>query len=421
MSLGDVTTAAVQAAVAEFDDVGREKFLKRHGYGRAHRYFVEVDGRYYDSKAIVGVAHGYLPGKVALKPSDFSGGEAAAVRVLRSQGFQIADVTEAPQSNSASDEDQPSANALGSHNPAAGLRAIGDNGDVLNARFWVESTGTSFDLVLDSGGGRVRGDNRGRNSDYAKALALLLTRLRDMDATVTSAVVDSARVANLPESERSLIDGPCQLSTVTDINSLRLRLTRAQGRIGLPAGATKEGNNRKRLRLRLQIPAYSEADLDRLTTDLIAACGSTTIDPYSGPLEGRREVTTRGEQARLRRLLANGADTGHCGLCGQQYPLELLVAAHIKRRAVCTEEERRDLRNVAMLACSLGCDILYELGWITVDETGYIRAASDLPATPALRERLTYLNGRSAYSFQPESELYFAWHRSSVFRSAVLP
>ena len=52
------------------------------------------------------------------------------------------------------------------------------------------------------------------------------------------------------------------------------------------------------------------------------------------------------------------------------------MAAHVKKRAVCSDTERRDLHHVAMLACSFGCDALYESGWITVDENGYVQTSS---------------------------------------------
>ncbi|MGW3545156.1 hypothetical protein ACWDNI_32065 [Nocardia niigatensis] len=413
MGLADITHMAVTAALAEFDNVGRVEFLQMHGFGPASRYFLEVDGRRYDSKTIVGVVHGYLPGRRALKPSDFSGGEGAAVRTLRSLGFRVIDTTEGLRGSSMSmaEHDEPPQYAKGGR-----LQPINDDGRLLNATFWVESIGTGFDLILESAGGLVAGDDRPRNSDYVAALTLLLSRLRDMNATLNSAVVDSARLANLPESERSLILEPLELSTIGDIERVRLALTRPQGRIGLPDGATREGNNRKRIRLRVTVPGYTTVDLDRFTNDLIAACGSSSADRYTGELAQRVEVEVRSEQARLRRLLAGGADVGQCGLCGQTYPLELLVAAHIKRRSACSEDERRDLNNVAMLACNLGCDILYELGWITVGETGHVQVVASGPMTPPLVERLAQLDGRHANAHGPKSEPYFAWHRRSVFR-----
>lgn len=61
MSIRELTDAsAVRAAMAEFDRVGREAFLAEHGYGPAHRFFLQTsDGKLYDSKAIAGVAYGY--------------------------------------------------------------------------------------------------------------------------------------------------------------------------------------------------------------------------------------------------------------------------------------------------------------------------------------------------------------------------
>jgi hypothetical protein len=46
-------------------------------------------GQSYDSKAIAGAAHGYLPGLEPLRASDFFGGRATVERVLRNLGFQV--------------------------------------------------------------------------------------------------------------------------------------------------------------------------------------------------------------------------------------------------------------------------------------------------------------------------------------------
>jgi hypothetical protein len=60
MPLADLTSReAVESALNEFDEIGREAFLAKYGFGRARRYFVRRDGRYYDSKAIVGAAVGF--------------------------------------------------------------------------------------------------------------------------------------------------------------------------------------------------------------------------------------------------------------------------------------------------------------------------------------------------------------------------
>ncbi len=73
-------------------------------------------------------------------------------------------------------------------------------------------------------------------------------------------------------------------------------------------------------------------------------------------------VKVRREQARLRALLAGGRAHAACALCGHVYPMEFLVAAHIKKRSLSSDDEHRDLQHVAMLACTFGCDSLYESG-----------------------------------------------------------
>ena len=55
MGITDVTGEAL----AEYDRLGQTVFLDRHGSGEAPRYYyLAFNGRRYDSKAVVGVAHG---------------------------------------------------------------------------------------------------------------------------------------------------------------------------------------------------------------------------------------------------------------------------------------------------------------------------------------------------------------------------
>jgi hypothetical protein len=53
-----VTRTGVLSAVAEFDHLGREAFLKKTGFDPAREYFLEHDGTLHDSKPIIGYAHG---------------------------------------------------------------------------------------------------------------------------------------------------------------------------------------------------------------------------------------------------------------------------------------------------------------------------------------------------------------------------
>ncbi len=91
MSFGAISSgAAVSAAIAEFDTLGRDAFLKMYGFGPARSYFLVANGREYDSKAIVGAAHGYqFPNLGPLVCTEFSGGADTVAPLLRRLGFEV--------------------------------------------------------------------------------------------------------------------------------------------------------------------------------------------------------------------------------------------------------------------------------------------------------------------------------------------
>lgn len=81
---------AVDRALDEYDQLGRAAFLAKHGFGRARDYFIDHAGRYYDSKAITGVAYGLQhPAEGTLTSDDFSGGKHTVEIALRRLGFKV--------------------------------------------------------------------------------------------------------------------------------------------------------------------------------------------------------------------------------------------------------------------------------------------------------------------------------------------
>lgn len=88
---------AVEDAISEFDQLGRERFLQRYGFRPARDYYVFANQREYDSKAIAGVAYEHqFPGRGPLKPSEFSGGmtRGAAAYRLRELRFPIKKISD---------------------------------------------------------------------------------------------------------------------------------------------------------------------------------------------------------------------------------------------------------------------------------------------------------------------------------------
>ncbi|GAA4717160.1 DUF3578 domain-containing protein [Sphingomonas lutea] len=80
---------AVLEAIREWDELGRSAFLQKYGYGSAKSYFVQHDGKAYDSKAIAGVAVGkQFPDRGPLRNDEFSGGEVVRQK-LSALGFEF--------------------------------------------------------------------------------------------------------------------------------------------------------------------------------------------------------------------------------------------------------------------------------------------------------------------------------------------
>jgi hypothetical protein len=75
--------------MSEYDELGRDAFLAKYGFGRSRTFVVADNGRKYDSKSLLAAAHGFEhPDEGPLRGSDFSGGEQTASR-LRALGFTI--------------------------------------------------------------------------------------------------------------------------------------------------------------------------------------------------------------------------------------------------------------------------------------------------------------------------------------------
>jgi len=163
--------------------------------------------------------------------------------------------------------------------------------------------------------------------------------------------------------------------------------------------------------------------VDNIHSDIEAPLGNdpvayATLDlAFLGETDGSQFRSYRREQRILRGALGIGSGDGDrphkCGLCGVARPERLIVAAHIKRRADCTESERRDLRSVAMPACTLGCDALFENGYLAVADGGRILVYESAGMT------LTSYHGEVASAWSPSREPYFRWHRQHVFRGGA--
>ena len=86
----EVTRDDVMHAIQDYDRLGPEQFFAEHRFGPSRSYELVWGDRRYPHKAILGAAYELATGR-RLAPSDFEGGRAGAVAVLRNLGFTIQD------------------------------------------------------------------------------------------------------------------------------------------------------------------------------------------------------------------------------------------------------------------------------------------------------------------------------------------
>lgn len=90
MASGDIRREHVLQAIARCEKVGRDKFLDDYRFGPALKYRLVHNGRFYDSKAIVGYAHGFATGVFWNGEMKFGGvGPGDAVPILEGLGFFV--------------------------------------------------------------------------------------------------------------------------------------------------------------------------------------------------------------------------------------------------------------------------------------------------------------------------------------------
>lgn len=140
----------------------------------------------------------------------------------------------------------------------------------------------------------------------------------------------------------------------------------------------------------------------------VAASPTGDVFRINGSSDREGIRTYRAEQPELRKRLLAGRAANECALCGVLMPNTYLVAAHIKKRELCSESERADI-NVAMLACLFGCDGAFERGDLTVNDRGEIEVNA---AQPLVRERLLHLHGRRTSAHAKANRRYFRAHRA---------
>lgn len=129
-----------------------------------------------------------------------------------------------------------------------------------------------------------------------------------------------------------------------------------------------------------------------------------------GSVDSETIAVRRNEQNYLRKVLFEGSKKERCGICNRLYPVSFLFAAHIKKRAKCEPEEKKDIENIAMPMCKFGCDDLYEKGYITVED-GKVTKLLEETTTPYIEDYIEDIIGNECEYWDEDTKEYFQWHK----------
>jgi hypothetical protein len=140
--------------------------------------------------------------------------------------------------------------------------------------------------------------------------------------------------------------------------------------------------------------------------DLVRIKELNELDELDKIIEGK----VRREQKILREYLFKGKDKSNCSICGREFPINFLVAGHIKKRAKCSKEEKLDYRNIVMPVCKFGCDELYEQGYVSV-KNGKVVIIKEIEELPNhIKQYINEINGNICEYWNDQREKYFEWH-----------
>ena len=109
-------------------------------------------------------------------------------------------------------------------------------------------------------------------------------------------------------------------------------------------------------------------------------------------------------------------------VCHRIFPSRFIWAAHIKKRSACSNAERNRLQDIAMAACTFGCDQLYEEGYLTVGPDGTVLVSAELvkadgPLADYARQFVDSPRRCLAWIDNRAHRLaLFEWHRNKIFR-----
>lgn len=399
-SWADLEPRSIDRAIELWHELGSEEFIARTRFKESHRYVVIDRGQSIASKPLVAMAFQLQFGCGKDGPPRLSGGEQTR-SILNRLGYELVDI----HGESLEGTAEPLRIAVS-----------------LATNFWWANQSVNFDPVFNDGTlWAPLKDRRGQQVDHWRTLdgvspGDLVFHYASPEIRGVSRIATMPRPAYPPRGYDDVpADTKGTLVLTEPVHEIRVSRDRALNALDVGQGPITASGS-------LRNGYFFPLDPGR-ALEVLQLAG---IEPVSGAVEDRGEhtepfegylggpsdrlavVAIRAEQRFLRNQQLRRWGSS-CALCGRSLPKELIVAAHIKPRWACSENERMDTRHVSMLACLFGCDALFELGYVVVGDQGIIEHGGRGSGQAA--DRIRDIVGRRCTAFGENSRQYFAWHR----------
>lgn len=403
---------AKSKALDEAVVLGRTGLRRKYGFGPSKKFVAVAAGHHFDSKALSAAVAAHLMPPLELT-SDSSSGGVATTRVLDGCGIPWIDT------------DHLNNRGYGHINPDA----VGARSSAHDSRsYWWVSQGENYSTVIQQGSlwaPHRRIDGKPGHEDWQAIHSMLpgdvVFHYAAQQFKAISLVVAAGVEADRPPGYTGNLHGTLVL-VEPFIVEMEVRLDVLKTVFPPGVGPMNRTGNPGRVYIASIPPAVGEHLANYLSA------GSLPVQqPLEQVAEAKGERNTsqhldlattdiagsmfrRAEQRYLRQaLLARYGN--QCALCGRVLPESLLIAAHIKLRSQSSEADRLDFEAAAMLACSLGCDALFERGYLTVDDGGRVRTTPT--NDPELLPVLEKLGGLRCLAFSEATKENFEFHRQS--------
>jgi putative restriction endonuclease len=407
-----VTREHIEAALSEWNEIGREQFLERHGVNAAQKFIISYEGHTYDAKAILMRAIRFLPGFEDLQVGAFDGNIDTVAKPLRKLGFIVRDKNLQERrfwwvnQNRTREEFEvgfmwsPFTKKNGDSNPYYEFMSETAPGDRVIS-FWGGKV-QGFGVVTEDP--TAAGKPVYREAETWSDLGWMVDVEFETFPSPFSPKDHIAQIRDLLPSKYSPLtsDGKGVELYLTEISeSLFTKICRLgkQERsvvIKIASGRTAQQQHS---------PVLASESLDDEHEEILLQ-----RTDFSGALEKEMVVRARRGQGVFRRNVR--AVERSCRVTGIRQ-IRHLRASHIKPWRVCNDKEKIDGSNGLLLAPHI--DHLFDAGWISFSDNGQLLRSSLL--SQKVLEAWSIPDHLQVGEFTPEQCVYLEYHRQHVFRS----